>query len=64
MIRELEPKFREEGDQRFGRAGERRQMTGAQSRNLAVMVGGDFRAVFERVKPLLDAFGDKVFYAG
>ncbi|HEV8308215.1 MAG TPA: NAD(P)-dependent oxidoreductase [Methylomirabilota bacterium] len=37
--------------------------TGAQSRNLAVMVGGD-RAVFERVKPVLDAFGDKVFYAG
>ncbi len=37
--------------------------TGAQTRNLAVMVGGD-RAVYERVKPILDSFGDKVFYAG
>ena len=27
------------------------------------MVGGD-REVFDRVKPVLDAFGDKVFYAG
>jgi 3-hydroxyisobutyrate dehydrogenase len=27
------------------------------------MVGGD-KEVFDRVKPLLDAFGDKVFYAG
>ena len=30
-------------------------------RNLAVMVGGD-REVFDRVKPILDAIGDKVFY--
>jgi 3-hydroxyisobutyrate dehydrogenase len=37
--------------------------TGAATRNLAVMVGGD-RAVYERVKPVLDAIGDKVFYAG
>ena len=37
--------------------------SGAQSRNLAVMVGGE-REVFDRVKPLLDAFGDKVYYAG
>ena len=37
--------------------------SGAQSRNLAVMVGGE-RDVFDRVKPLLDAFGDKVYYAG
>ena len=36
---------------------------GAAARNLAVMVGGD-RAVFDRVRPLLDAMGDKVFYAG
>jgi 3-hydroxyisobutyrate dehydrogenase len=27
------------------------------------MVGGD-RAIYERIKPILDAFGDKVFYAG
>src|SRR2546428_9140096 len=37
--------------------------TGAATRNLAVMVGGE-RAVFERVRPVLEAFGDKVFYAG
>jgi len=36
---------------------------GAISGNLAVMVGGD-RQVFERIEPLLKAFGDKVFYAG
>lgn len=28
-----------------------------------MMVGGE-RGVFDRVKPILDAFGDKVFYAG
>jgi 3-hydroxyisobutyrate dehydrogenase len=27
------------------------------------MVGGE-REIYERIKPLLDAFGDKVFYAG
>ena len=37
--------------------------SGAQSRNLAVMVGGE-QEVFEQIKPLLEAFGDKVFYAG
>jgi 3-hydroxyisobutyrate dehydrogenase len=37
--------------------------SGAASRNLAVMVGGE-RAVFDRVRPVLEAFGDKVFYAG
>jgi 3-hydroxyisobutyrate dehydrogenase-like beta-hydroxyacid dehydrogenase len=37
--------------------------TGAATRNLAVMVGGD-KAIFDRIKPVFDAFGDKVFYAG
>ena len=37
--------------------------TGAATRNLAVMVGGE-RAVFERVRPILESLGDKVFYAG
>jgi 3-hydroxyisobutyrate dehydrogenase len=37
--------------------------TGAETRNLAIMVGGP-RAVYERVRPVLAAFGDKVFYAG
>ena len=37
--------------------------TGAATRNLAVMVGGE-PAIYERIKPILEAFGDKVFYAG
>jgi 3-hydroxyisobutyrate dehydrogenase len=37
--------------------------TGAESRNLAVMVGGP-REVYERVRPILSAFGEKVFHAG
>lgn len=36
---------------------------GAENRNLGVMVGGP-REIFDRVRPVLDAFGDKVFYAG
>lgn len=36
---------------------------GARTGRLAVMVGGD-RAVYERVKPVLDAIGDKVGYIG
>ena len=62
LIRELEPKFREKGIHVLD-APVSGGKSGAQSRNLAVMVGGD-KEVFDRVKPLLDAFGDKVFYAG
>lgn len=36
---------------------------GAQSRNLAIWVGGD-RAVYERYKPVLDSMGDKAYYVG
>lgn len=36
---------------------------GAQAATLAVMVGGD-KTVYERVKPVLDAIGDKVSYVG
>lgn len=36
---------------------------GARTGRLAVMVGGD-RAVYERVKPALDAIGDRVGYIG
>lgn len=36
---------------------------GAQAATLAVMVGGD-KAVYERVKPVLDVIGDKVSYVG
>jgi len=36
---------------------------GARNATLAVMVGGD-RAAFDRIKPALDAIGDKVSYIG
>ena len=36
---------------------------GAQTRNLAIWVGGD-RAVFDRCRPVLDAIGDKAYYVG
>jgi 3-hydroxyisobutyrate dehydrogenase len=62
LIRRLEPRFRERGIHVLD-APVSGGKTGAATRNLAVMVGGD-RAVYERVKPVLDAIGDKVFYAG
>jgi 3-hydroxyisobutyrate dehydrogenase len=62
LIRALEPRFRERGAHVLD-APVSGGKTGAESRNLAVMVGGD-RAVFERVRAVLDAVGDKVFYAG
>jgi 3-hydroxyisobutyrate dehydrogenase-like beta-hydroxyacid dehydrogenase len=62
LIRQLEPRFRARGAHVLD-APVSGGKTGAETRNLAVMVGGD-RAVFERVKPVLDALGDKVFYAG
>jgi 3-hydroxyisobutyrate dehydrogenase len=62
LIRALEPRFRARGAHVLD-APVSGGKTGAETRNLAVMVGGD-RAVFDRVKPVLDAFGDKVFYAG
>ncbi len=62
LIRELEPRFRAKGVHVLD-APVSGGKSGAASRNLAVMVGGE-REVFDRMKPLLDAFGDKVFYAG
>ncbi len=38
-------------------------VTGAEAGTLSVMVGGD-RDVFERVKPVLSAFGARLFYCG
>ena len=38
-------------------------VTGAEAGTLSVLVGGD-RATFDRVKPVLDAIGTKVFYCG
>lgn len=62
LIRRLEPMFRQKGAHVLDApiSGGKR---GAATRNLAVMVGGE-REIFERIKPILDAFGDKVFYAG
>ncbi|MFQ6027472.1 MAG: NAD(P)-dependent oxidoreductase [Dehalococcoidia bacterium] len=62
LIRELEPIFRQKGAYVLD-APVSGGKTGAASGNLAVMVGGD-REVYERIKPILDAFGDKVFYCG
>ncbi len=62
LIRQIEPKFREKGAHVLD-APVSGGKSGAESGNLAVMVGGD-RQIFEQIKPILDAFGDKVFYAG
>lgn len=62
LIRDIEPQFRAKGAHVLD-APVSGGKTGAATGNLAVMVGGD-RAVYERIKPLLDSFGDKVFYAG
>ncbi|MDP6548636.1 MAG: NAD(P)-dependent oxidoreductase [Dehalococcoidia bacterium] len=62
LIREIEPRFRQKGAHVLD-APISGGKSGAASGNLAVMVGGE-REVFDRIKPLLDAFGDKVFYAG
>jgi 3-hydroxyisobutyrate dehydrogenase len=55
LIRRLEPRFRDKGLHVLD-APVSGGKTGAATRNLAVMVGGD-RSVYERVKPVLDAIG-------
>jgi len=62
LIRQIEPRFRQKGAHVLD-APVSGGKSGAASRNLAVMVGGE-QQVFQRIKPILDAFGDKVFYAG
>lgn len=62
LIRQIEPHFRAKGAHVLD-APVSGGKSGAASRNLAVMVGGE-REIYDRVKPILDAFGDKVFYAG
>jgi 3-hydroxyisobutyrate dehydrogenase len=62
LIRRLEARFRAKGIHVLD-APVSGGKGGAATRNLAVMVGGD-RAAYDRVKPVLDAIGDKVFYAG
>lgn len=62
LIRQIEPLFREKGAHVLD-APISGGKSGAASGNLAVMVGGD-ESAYERIKPILDSFGDKVFYAG
>ena len=62
LIREMEPTFSQKGVHILD-APVSGGKTGAESGNLAVMVGGE-KEVFDRIKPILDTFGDKVFYAG
>ncbi len=62
LIRQIEPRFRQKGAHVLD-APVSGGKSGAASGNLAVMVGGD-REIYDRIKPLLDSFGDKVFYAG
>ena len=62
LIREIEPIFRRKGAHVLD-APVSGGKTGAYSGNLAVMVGGD-PEIYQRIKPVLDSFGDKVFYAG
>ena len=62
LIRQIEPQFRQKGAHVLD-APVSGGKSGAASGNLAVMVGGE-REIYDRVKPLLDSFGDKVFYAG
>ena len=62
LIREIEPRFRQKGCHVLD-APVSGGKSGAATRNLAVMVGGE-REIYDRIKPILDAFGDKVYYAG
>jgi 3-hydroxyisobutyrate dehydrogenase-like beta-hydroxyacid dehydrogenase len=61
-IRQIEPVFRQKGASVVD-APVSGGKTGAATRYLAVMVGGA-RAIYERLKPILEAFGDHVFYTG
>ena len=62
LIRRLHGIFREKGIDMLD-APISGGVSGARSGLLAIMVGGD-EAVFNRVKPVLDSFGDNVVYCG
>lgn len=62
LIRQIEEVFRKNGAHVLD-APVSGGKSGAASGNLAVMVGGD-PTIFKRIKPILDSFGDKVFYSG
>ena len=62
LIRRIAPRFRQKGAWLLDApvSGGKR---GAASRDLVIMVGGD-QEIYQKIKPILDAFGDKVMYAG
>lgn len=62
LVRRLEPMFRQKGAHLMD-APVLSSPTRAVMRSLIVMVGGE-REVYERIQPMLDAFADKVLYAG
>jgi 3-hydroxyisobutyrate dehydrogenase len=62
LVRRLEPMFRQKGAHVMD-APVLSSPTRAVMRSLIVMVGGE-RAVYECIQPMLDAFADKVIYAG
>ena len=62
LLRRLEPKFRQQGAHLMDTP-VLSSPARAIDRSLIVMAGGE-RDVFERVRPLLEAFADKVVYTG
>ena len=62
LVRRLEPLFHQKGAYVMD-APVLSSPSDAVHRRLIVMVGGE-RAVYDRVRPILDAFADKVVYAG
>ncbi len=62
VVRGLEPLFKEKGAHVMDTPVLSSPLTAA-DRGVIVMVGGD-RAVFDRLRPMLDVFADKVVYAG
>jgi 3-hydroxyisobutyrate dehydrogenase-like beta-hydroxyacid dehydrogenase len=62
LIRQIEPMFRQKGAHVLD-APVSGGKTGAATRNLAVMVGGE-RAIYERIKPILDALATRCSMPG
>ena len=62
LLRTIEPKFRERGAHLMDTP-VLSSPTRAIERSLIVMAGGE-RQIFDRVRPLLDTFADKVVYTG
>ena len=63
LIRSMEPQFNQKGAHLSDAPVSGGGPAGAISGNLAIMVGAD-PAIYQQIKPILDAMGDKVSYAG